>query len=125
MNEVVLIGRLTRDPELTYGAENQTAVCRSTLAIDKPVKAQKAGNMADFPRVVVFGRQAENCDRYLAKGREVAVVGRLATDSYTANDGSTKYSTYVVARAVKFLGGGRREENETPQFEAIDEKPPF
>lgn len=107
MNNVVLIGRLTRDPELRYttGA-NQTAVATFTLAIDRP---QRAGQdkQTDFIRITVFGRQAENCERYLAKGRQAAVQGRIQTGSYQNKDGQTVYTTDVVANNVEFLGGGQ------------------
>ena len=68
MNSVVLIGRLTRDPEIRYTASSQMAVASFTIAIDRPVRAG-GEKQTDFPRITVFGRQAENCERYLAKGR--------------------------------------------------------
>lgn len=79
MNSVVLIGRLTKDPEIRY-TRDQTAVATFTVAIDRPVK-KDAEKKADFPRVTVFGRQAENCERYLAKGRLVGIQGRIQTGS--------------------------------------------
>lgn len=107
MNNVVLIGRLTRDPEMRYttGA-NQMAVTTFTLAIDRPARAGQE-KQTDFIRVTVFGRQAENCDRYLAKGRQAAVQGRIQTGSYTNKDGQTVYTTDIVANNVEFLGGGQ------------------
>ena len=68
MNSVVLIGRLTRDPDVRYTAGTQMAVCTFTVAIDRPVRAG-GEKQTDFPRVTVFGKQAENCERFLAKGR--------------------------------------------------------
>ena len=82
MNSVVLIGRLTRDPEIRYTANTQMAVATFTVAIDRPVRAG-GEKQTDFPRVTVFGKQAENCERFLAKGRLVGVQGRLQTVSYT------------------------------------------
>ena len=110
MNNVVLIGRLTRDPEMRYttGA-NQMAVTTFTLAIDRPARAGQE-RQTDFIRVTVFGRQAENCDRYLAKGRQAAVQGRIQTGSYTNRDGATVYTTDVVADRVEFLEWGDRNE---------------
>ncbi len=107
MNNVVLIGRLTRDPEMRYttGA-NQMAVTTFTLAIDRPARSGQE-RQTDFIRVTVFGRQAENCDRYLAKGRQAAVQGRIQTGSYVNKDGQTVYTTDVVANNVEFLGGGQ------------------
>ena len=106
MNSVVLIGRLTRDPELSYTPSTQTAVAHFTIAVDRPRRnGEDAG--ADFIRVTVFGRQAETCDRYLAKGRQVAVLGRIQTGSYKNREGVTVYTTDVVADRVEFLGGNQ------------------
>lgn len=139
MNSVVLIGRLTRDPEVRYTAGTQMAVCTFTVAIDRPVRAG-AEKQTDFPRVTVFGKQAENCERFLAKGRLVGVQGRIQTGSYTNKDGVTVYTTDVVADRVEFLewgdrpaGGQRAQTQETaPRFDAapegfsaIDEDIPF
>lgn len=109
MNNVVLIGRLTRDPEIRYISENQTAVATFTVAIDRPVRSGQE-KKTDFPRVTVFGRQAENCERFLAKGRLVGVQGRIQTGSYTNKDGQTVYTTDVVADRVEFLEWGDRNE---------------
>ena len=83
------------------------AVCTFTVAIDRPVRAG-AEKQTDFPRVTVFGKQAENCERFLAKGRLVGVQGRLQTGSYTNKDGATVYTTDVVADRVEFLEWGDR-----------------
>ena len=107
MNSVVLIGRLTRDPELRYTSGSQMAVATFTIAIDRPVRAG-GEKQTDFPRVTVFGKQAENCEKYLAKGRLVGVQGRLQTGSYTNKDGATVYTTDVVADRVEFLEWGDR-----------------
>ena len=80
MNSVVLIGRLTRDPEVRYISESQMAVATFTVAIDRPVRSGQE-KKTDFPRVTVFGRQAENCEKFLAKGRLVGVQGRIQTGS--------------------------------------------
>lgn len=107
MNNVVLIGRLTRDPEMKYTTgQNQMAVTTFTLAIDRPVK-QGQEKQTDFIRITVFGRMAENCDRYLAKGRRAAVQGRIQTGSYTNKNGQTVYTTDVVAGNVEFLEYGQ------------------
>ena len=109
MNSVVLIGRLTRDPEIRYISESQMAVATFTVAIDRPVRSGQE-KKTDFPRVTVFGRQAENCERFLAKGRLVGVQGRIQTGSYTNKDGVTVYTTDVVADRVEFLEWGDRNE---------------
>lgn len=101
MNVVMLIGRLTRDPEIRY-TQSQMAVCNFSIAVDRPVRSGEE-RKADFPRITVFGKQAENCSRYLFKGSMVAVQGRLQTGSYKKQDGSTVYTTDVVADRVQFL----------------------
>ena len=108
MNSVILIGRLARDPELSYTANTQTAMCRFTIAVDRP-RRQGEDQGADFIRITVWGRQAETCDRYLSKGRQVAVMGRIQTGSYKNREGVTVYTTDVVADRVEFLGEGRRD----------------
>lgn len=133
MNSVVFIGRLTRDPEIRYTAGTQMAVCTFTVAIDRPVKAGSE-KQTDFPRVTCFGKQAENCERFLAKGRLVGVQGRIQTGSYTNKDGATVYTTDVVADRVEFLEWGDRKQSgaaaagqeDVPEgFAAIDEDIPF
>lgn len=108
MNNVELIGRLTRDPEVRYTASSQMAVATFTIAIDRPVR-QGGERQADFPRIVVFGKQAETCERYLKKGRLVAVTGRIQTGSYQNRNGDTVYTTDVVANRVEFLDWGDRQ----------------
>ena len=104
MNSVILIGNLTRDPELRYSTGmNQTAICRFTVAVNDGYGDKQR---TSFIPVVVFGKQAENCDRYLAKGRKVAVNGRSQTGSYTNKAGAKVYTTDVIANNVEFLGGG-------------------
>ena len=105
MNNVVLIGRLTRDPELSYTPNTQTAVCRFDIAVSRP-RRNGEDQGADYPRIVVWGKQAETCDRYLSKGRQVAVRGRIQTGSYTNREGQKVYTTEVVADNVEFLGSG-------------------
>lgn len=102
MNSVVLIGRLTRDPEVRYSQGTQNAVATFTIAVDRPFAKEKT---ADFLRVVVFGKQAENCERFLSKGRQVGVQGRIQTGSYKTQSGETRYTTDIVADRVEFLGG--------------------
>ena len=106
MNSVVLVGRLTRDPEIRYTSGTQTAVATFTLAIDRPFRSN-GEKQTDFPRVTVFGKQAETCEKYLSKGRMVAVNGRLQTGSYQNKNGDTVYTTDVVADRVEFLSGGQ------------------
>lgn len=121
MNQVTLIGRLTRDPDLRTGT---TTVARFSLAIDYGYGDKKR---TDFPNIVVFGKQAENCERFLKKGRLVAVQGRLQTGSYMKDDIKIP-TTDVVADRVEFLEWGDKTETvyePTPQFATVDEKIPF
>lgn len=141
MNSVVLIGRLTRDPEVRYTSGTQMAVATFTIAIDRPVR-NGGEKQTDFPRITVFGKQAENCEKYLAKGRLVGISGRLQTGSYQNKDGVTVYTTDVVANNVEFLEWGDRPSGGTSfrqsqddqsapadempdSFQAIDEDVPF
>ena len=108
MNLVSLVGRLTRDPELKEGT---TPVARFSVAIDRGKDKEGNDRGADFPNIVVFGKQAENCARYLEKGRQVAIQGRIQTGSYE-KDGKKIYTTDVVADRVEFLGGKKDQEPE-------------
>ena len=112
MNNVVLIGRLTRDPELRY-TQGGMAVARFALAVDKQLSREKKQEFeskgqptADFINITVWGRMAENCANYLAKGRLTAVNGRIQSGSYKNESGQTIYTTDVVAREVEFLEWG-------------------
>ena len=133
MNSVILIGRLTRDPEIRYTAGTQMAVATFTLAIDRPVRAG-AEKQTDFPRVTVFGKQAENCERFLEKGMLCGVQGRLQTGSYQDKDGKTVYTTDVIADRVEFLEWGEKNGDRGKQesntqapdgFSYLDEDIPF
>lgn len=117
MNSVVLVGRLTRDPETRYTSDTQMAVTRFSIAIDRPGKDKGA----DYPNITVFGKQAENCEKYLKKGRLVGIQGRLQTGSYD-KDGHKVYTTDVIADRVEFLGGS--EKSTTPAAAPEPEKEP-
>lgn len=128
MNNVVLIGRLTRDPEVRYVPDSQMAVASFTIAVDRVQGAGKE-KKADFPRITAFGKTAELCERFLVKGRLVAVQGRIQTGSYTNKEGATVYTTDVVADRVQFLEWGDREGSSSSKagaavpegFQAIDD----
>lgn len=102
MNSCVLIGRVCNEISVRYTAGTQMAVATFTVAIDRPRKAD-AEKQTDFPRVIVFGKQAENCERFIGKGSLVGIHGRIQTGSYTNKDGATVYTTDVVADRVEFL----------------------
>jgi len=128
MNNVVLIGRLTRDPELRYLEGSGTSVSNFTLAIDRQLSKEKKAEAeskgyptADFINIVVWGKQAENCVNYLVKGRLVAVNGRLQSRSYDAKDGTKRYVTEVVANNVQFLEWeDKNSDNKSNDFDDID-----
>ena len=123
MNSVILIGRLARDTELNYTSNTQTAVCRFTLAVDRPKKdGEDMG--ADFIRITVWGRQGENCHKYLSKGRQCAVMGRIQTGSYKKN-GETVYTTEVVAERVEFMGNAPVEPPKGTGFSTVNDSVPF
>lgn len=102
MNTVILIGRLTKDPELRFTGTGK-AVATFTVAVNRGFGKDSE---ADFIPVVVWEKQAENCANYLAKGREVGIQGRMQTRSYETQNGEKRYVTEVVANTVEFIGGG-------------------
>jgi single-strand DNA-binding protein len=106
MNKVVLIGRLTKDPELKFTPGNGTAVATLTLAVDRRVPNKNGQREADFIQVTVWGKAAENTANYMGKGRLMGVSGRIQTRTYEAKDGSRRYVTEVVADEVQFLDRG-------------------
>lgn len=119
MNKVFLIGRLSRDPELRH-TTNGTAVCQINVAISRPV-AQGKEPETDFINVTVWNKPAENVARYLSKGRQVAVEGRIQTRSYDNNEGKKTYVTEVIANNVEFLGSAN--DNNRRETSAIDDNP--
>lgn len=104
MNKIFLIGNLTRDPELR-STQSGIPVCSFTVAVNRRSRqgAEAGQPDADFFRVTTWRQQAENCNRYLAKGRKVGVTGTLTLQSYTGNDGQQRYSLEVQADEVEFL----------------------
>lgn len=134
MNRVELIGRLTADPEIRYTSQSNMAVATFTLAVDRPVKEKKA----DFIRIKVLGRQAENCEKYLSKGRMVAIEGSIETGDYESN-GQKVYFTNVKASRIEFIDWGEKTaqraqkepqdasegEEQIDGFESLDEDVPF
>ena len=108
MNKVILIGRLTKDPELKYTPGNGTAVTTLTLAVDN-YNSKSGEKTADFIPVVIWGKQAENTAQYMSKGSQIAISGRISVRTYDAKDGTKRYVTEVVAdmfNGVSFLSKG-------------------
>ena len=122
MNKVVLMGRLTRDPEIRYsGGENSTAVGNYTLAVDRRFKRDNEPS-ADFIRCVCFGKAAEFAEKYLRQGTKIVISGRIQTGSYTNRDGQKVYTTDVVIEEQEFAeskaassGSGAGASQQAPQ----------
>lgn len=119
LNRVVLIGRLTRDPELRFTPANGVPVAHFTIAVDRPYVNQKGEREADFIRIVAWRKLAEICANNLTKGRLVGVDGRLQIRAYEGQDGQRRYLTEVVADSVQFLDRPKSGSNE-PNFEDFD-----
>ena len=102
MNKVILMGRLTRDPEVRY-TQTGKVVCQFTLAVDRPFANQEGQREADFIAIVVWGKIAELCGNSLTKGQRALVDGRLQIRSYDAKDGTKRWVTEVIANSVEFI----------------------
>ena len=103
MNKVILMGRLTRDPDIRYSnGENATAVARFTLAVDRRFARRDSEQTADFIGCVAFGRNAEFIEKYFRQGMRVSICGRIQTGSYTNRDGQKVYTTDVVVEEQEF-----------------------
>jgi len=110
MNNVTLIGRLTSDPVVRYTGE-QLAIASFAVAIDRAMSKEKK---TDFIQIKVFGRQAENCEKYLSKGSQVGIIGEIQSGSYE-KDGKKVYTTEVLASRVEFLGSKPESAKSEPQ----------
>ena len=115
MNKVILIGRLTRDPELRYTSSNVPTATFS-VAVDRPFTSQSGEREADFINIVVWRKQAENCKNYLTKGSQVAIEGRIQTRNYDDKDGKKVYVTEVIADNVQFLGTKGQNQGSSTAF---------
>ena len=103
MNKVILMGRLTRDPDVRYSSgDNAMAIARYTLAVDRRFKRNGDDQTADFIGCVAFGRQGEFAEKYFRKGTKVAITGRIQTGSYTNKEGQKVYTTDVVVEEQEF-----------------------
>lgn len=128
MNKVILMGRLTRDPDIRYSqGENPTAIARFTLAVDRRFK-REGEQSADFINCISFGKSAEFAEKYLHKGTKIAVTGRIQTGSYTNKDGVKVYTTDVVVEEQEFAEsksasgqGGQNNSGVSPYGSALDD----
>lgn len=118
MNKVMLIGRITRDPELRYTSSNIPSV-RFTLAVNRPFENQNGERETDFINIIVWRKQAENVKKYVSKGSLVAVEGRIQTGSYE-KDGQRVYTTDVVADNVQFLESKSQSQSRQEEMTPAD-----
>lgn len=119
MNSVTLIGRLTKDAEVSY-TSTSTALAKFTLAVDKPKKDGE--QTADFIRITAWGKTAEIVDKYTSKGSQIAIVGRIQTGSYDNRNGDKVYTTDIIADKVELLGS---KSDKVAPFQTIGETIPF
>ena len=126
MNKVFLVGRLTRDFDLRYGANN-TAVARTSIAVDRQFSTQNGEREADFINIVAFGNRAETMKKYLTKGSQIAISGRIQTGSYDASDGRKIYTTDIVIEEFQFLDskGSRQVENNNTNVNSTNDVTPY
>lgn len=109
INQVLLLGRLGRDPEVTY-LQSGTCKCQFNLATTRPASKDSQDEHTEWHRIVLWGKVAENSGKYLEKGRQVLIQGSIQTRSYE-KDGVKHYITEVIGRDVTFLGGGKRKDS--------------
>ena len=116
MNNVVLIGRLTKDPELKY-SQSGKAYCRFTVAVNRDFNKDEA----DFINCLAFNKTAETIAEWLGKGRRIALQGRIQTGSYENKNGDTVYTTEIVADRFEFLDNSKESENKNKSYSNNDE----
>lgn len=112
MNKVILIGRLTKDVELRYTQTNNTAVASFSLAVNRKFVKSGEERQADFFNIVAWNKLAENISKYLFKGNQVAISGRLETRSWDDPNGQKHYVTEVIAEEIDFIGSKNKQNNE-------------
>jgi len=122
MNKVILMGRLTRDPEIRYsGGDSSMAIARFSIAVDRRFKRQGDSADADFFNCTAFGRQAEFVEKYLHQGTKILLVGRIQNDNYTNREGQRVFSVQIIAEEIEFAesknaqGGGQGGYTPRPQ----------
>lgn len=118
MNKVFLIGRLTRDPELRFSSSN-VATMRCSLAVDRQYAREGEERGTDFISIVAFGQRAETMKKYLTKGSQIAVDGRIQTGSYDGQDGKKVYTTDVIVENFQFLDTRGRNTSDMPEDNGV------
>lgn len=114
MNKVILIGRLTRDPDVRYGGANNSCVCRYSLAVDRRFKQDNQPTV-DFINCVAFGKSGEFAEKYFHKGAKIGIVGRMQTGSYTNKDGQKVSTTDIVVEEQDFAESKASKANQSAQ----------
>ena len=117
MNKVILIGRLTKDPDLKFAQGTGKAITRFTLAVNRPMKKDEA----DFINCIAFGKTGETIAQYLTKGRQLAITGNIRTGSYEAKDGTKKYTTDVIIDSFEFISGGQANQTNSEVNNPVDD----
>ncbi len=124
MNKVILMGRLTRDPEIRYGgADNQTAIARFSLAVDRRFRRSGDSVEADFFDCSAFGKLAEFVERYLKQGTKVVLTGRIENNNYTNREGQKVYSTRIVAEELEFAESKASQEGRGGSYQQAPAQP--
>lgn len=124
MNKTILVGRLTKEPELKFGKGTGTAVCNFTIAVNRKFKREGQPE-ADFIPVVVFGKTAEATANYTAKGKLISVAGSIQTRNYEAKDGTKRYVTEVIADEVNFLEWADRVNYNKKGIDGVEDVTPI
>lgn len=124
MNKCILVGNLTKDPELTT-TSNGVAVCRFSIAVSRRYASADGSRETDFLNIVVWRNLGENCHKFLKKGSKVGIVGNIQTRSYDATDGSKRYVTEIVAEEVEFLSTKNPDEVEKVETSEVAKLQPI
>ena len=122
MNKIILMGRLTRDPEVRYGGANNTAVARFSIAVDRSFK-REGEPTADFFNITAFGRLGEFAEKYLKKGTKILLDGELRNDNYTNKDGQKVYGMQIIANNIEFAESKNASQSNTDSMPVGDAAP--
>lgn len=112
MNQVNLLGRLTKDVEFRFGAGSGNPIARFTIAVNRKFKKDEA----DFINCIAFGKTADIINQYFSKGSQIAISGNIRTGSYEAQDGTRRYTTDIVVETFDFISGNNKQENKANEF---------
>ena len=124
MNKAILLGRITKDPELRFAAGSGTAVSRFTIAINRPKRKDQEKAEVDFINCVAFGKRAETISQYFQKGSQIAVSGRIQTGSYEAKDGTKRYTTDVMVDEFDFVGSNKGNNTQNNELDYGEDMTP-